>query len=509
MTPWLMTAEGTSMGRHRLAGTDQQEAFWREVLDGDGNLLLSARAGTGKSASCREGMCRLIEERKSSPPTIRYCCFNKAIADEFREKCPPGIEVGTMHSFGFRACIKAFKTSPRPEKQKTYLILDLIGAADLPRKRRKAISKLVSIAKNRAIGPALDDANRAKQYPALQRLIYQYDIPIDGGQSVEESIIEWAMGVLVESYRMTSVADFDDMLWLPAAHDLVFPAIDFLFVDECQDLNPLQHALLPQLRGGGRVIVVGDPFQAIYGFRGADCESVANLKRRLHASEFPLTRTFRCPRSHVDLARVYVPDFEAAEGNPVGTIDAVPLSDLLSIADPGDLVLCRKNAPLVAACLRSLASRNPAIMRGRSIGEGLVDLIEAVAGDAESAAELIRSLRIWLSRQVAALEAKEADESDIEAVSDRVGCIEAIAAECDSIGGTIRTIKSLFDDRDKDGRITFSSVHRAKGSEARRVHFIDCPDGKQGEPPVGQKRNLRYVALTRSLCHLTFVDPEA
>lgn len=502
---WLMTAEGETMARERLAGTDQQEAFWAAVLDdGEGNLLLSARAGTGKSASCREAMWRLIEDKgRTPPPIVRYCCFNKAIADEFRLKCPPGVEVGTMHGLGFRACARAYGS--KLEKQKTYLILDQIGAGLLPRRRRKAISKLVSIAKNRAFGPAGDDAAKAVQLPHMLDLIAGY---LDGLDPREhEAVARWAMDVLVESARMTAVIDFDDMLWLPAAHDLTFPGCDLLFVDECQDLNPVQHALMPQLMAGGRAIVVGDPFQAIYGFRGADCDSVANLRRRLRAEELPLTKTFRCPTSHVALARELVPDFEAADSNPAGSIGDAPLSELLDVADAGDLVLCRSNAPLVGACLRALAARVPAAMRGRAIGEGLVDLVESVGG--ATPAELVRNARAWEARQVAALEAREAADDDIEAVMDRVACIESIAGECDTVDAVSRAIRSLFDDRDARGRITFSSVHRAKGSEARRVHFIDVPHGKPGEPLGGQRRNLRHVALTRSLGHLTFIDPDS
>lgn len=494
------------MARNRLVGTDQQEEFWNAVQEkGGGNLLLSARAGTGKSASCREAMWRLIEDRVAypTPPIVRYCCFNKAIADEFRSKCPPGVEVGTMHSFGFRACARAFGS--KLEKQKTYLILDkLAGGSSLARKRRKSISRLVSIAKNRAFGPAGDDASRSIQLPHFLDLILAYDIDAD---RAPESIAKWAMDVLVESARMTKVIDFDDMLWLPAVHDLAFPSLDILFVDECQDLNPVQHALLPQLMAGGRAVVVGDPFQAIYGFRGADCQSVVNLKRRLGAVEFPLTRSFRCPRSHVELARELVTDFEAAPSNPEGVIDDAPLSDLLDVAAAGDLVLCRKNAPLVGACLRALSRRIPAIMRGRSIGEGLIDLVNAA--EATTTATLVRSVREWEARVIDALEAKEASDDDIESIVDRAECVVSIASESDSVSDVIATIKSLFDDRDHADRITFSSVHRAKGSEARRVHFIDVPDGKPGEELFGQRRNLRYVALTRSLDTLTFIDPDA
>ena len=78
--PWAVAVSGSpTPARTRLQGSPQQEAFWAGLLDESaGNLLLDARAGTGKSTSCREGMWRLME--RGGSPRIRYCCFNKAIA---------------------------------------------------------------------------------------------------------------------------------------------------------------------------------------------------------------------------------------------------------------------------------------------------------------------------------------------------------------------------------------------------------------------------------------------
>ena len=54
-----------------------------------------------------------------------------------------------------------------------------------------------------------------------------------------------------------------------------------LFVDEAQDLNPLQHAVLEGMRGGRPdLCLVGDPRQAIYGWNGADPSMLAEVERR-------------------------------------------------------------------------------------------------------------------------------------------------------------------------------------------------------------------------------------
>ena len=83
--------------------------------------------------------------------------------------------------------------------------------------------------------------------------------------------------------------DFTDMIWLPVRWQLHtrpwFRAYPYLFVDECQDLNQAQLTLALMLAGQtkgytrkpGRILFVGDPFQAIMGFAGADCDSYSNI----------------------------------------------------------------------------------------------------------------------------------------------------------------------------------------------------------------------------------------
>jgi DNA helicase-2/ATP-dependent DNA helicase PcrA len=485
--------EHLAVPRSRLAGTPQQEAFWAELLDGSGHVLLEARAGTGKSTSCREAMWRLLEAFGSL--AIRYCCFNKAIADDFRPKCPAGVEVGTMHSFGLRALGRTGQI--RIEKDRTYLILDSLGLKE-PRWLRKAVATLVSLAKNHALRPGQGDL-----FEQLDDLVLHYAIECYGRDS---QVVDLAVDVLDRCVASTDAIDFDDMLWLPVLLGVQFPSQDFLFIDECQDLNPVQHALAERMAGGGRTVIVGDPFQAVYGFRGADTDSIPNLRDQLGAKTLPLTVTFRCPKSHVALARELVPDFEAAAEAPEGELATGKLDDLAS-AGPGDLVLCRANAPLVSACLDAIRNRRRAVMRGRAFGDQLAAVLRRI--DAPTILELITGIQRWKARELAKYESRDGCEDLVEQVSDKADALEAIADTCDSPAEVPGVIQELFDDRaDAATRITFSSVHRAKGSEARRVLFLDKPYCDR-KPPAAweadQRRNLRYVALTRSLQSLTLI----
>ena len=491
------------IARTRLRGTAQQEAFWSALQDeGGGHVILEARAGTGKSTSCREAMWRLLEDDGSL--AIRYCCFNRSIADEFRAKAPRGVDVGTMHSFGLRALGRA--AGAKIEGQRSYLVMDAIGGKQ-SRSERKATATLVSLAKNHALRP-----DQPELESALFDLIDHYQVETWGRTG---RVVELATKVLDQSAASATLIDFDDMLWLPVLMGLDFPGLDFLFIDEAQDLNPVQHALAERLAGSGRTVIVGDPRQAIYGFRGADTDSIPKLRERLGAQTLPLTVTFRCPQSHVALARKIVPDFEAAPSNPEGTIARPGVEGVEQLAGPGDLVLCRAKAPLVKTCLSFVRQRRRAVMRGRAFGDQLGTLARRWLDSSATVADFAIALRRWRDSELAKLESREGCEDLIEQVQDKADCLDAIAGSCAATPEIPEAIRQLFDDQADPARFTtFSTVHRAKGSEARRVFFVDVPysearDKKRPPSPweLRQRENLRYVALTRSLNSLYFVPP--
>ncbi len=503
---WEMTVGTTEAPplparRARLKGTPQQEDFWAQLCRGSGSVLLEARAGTGKSTSCREGMWRLLEADPSL--AIRYCCFNRKIAEEFRARCPLGVEVGTMHSFALWALGRAFGS--KIDAQKSYTVLDQIEhGKDLKRYLRKSVATLVGLAKNQGLHPD-DPALKAR----LSELVWTYDVETWRRQG---EIVDWAVEVLRRSAELTAIVDFDDMLWLAVLHQVRFPSVDFLFIDECQDLNPLQHELAALMCPDGRLVAVGDPFQSIYAFRGADSESINKLRDRFGLFAMPLTVTFRCPRSHVELARRLVPDFEAAAEAPEGEL-AEADEDAIEQAQPGDLVLCRANAPIVSACLRAIARRQRAVVRGRAIGDQLGAALRKV-GEYPTIPALLRGIALWRTKELEILDARDGSEPAIEALNDKADCLAAIAGTCASPAAVPGVIAQLFADDDSATRVTFSSVHRAKGSEARNVLYIQVPYGEKRDrerPPqqweLDQRRNLRYVALTRSLHSLTLITP--
>ena len=79
---------------------------------------------------------------------------------------------------------------------------------------------------------------------------------------------------------------------------MAFPSAPVLFIDEAQDLSSINRRMIRQIVGfGTRLIAVGDEAQAIYGFRGADHDSMEQLSEQFKMARHKLTITFRCSQS--------------------------------------------------------------------------------------------------------------------------------------------------------------------------------------------------------------------
>jgi len=501
--PEFLAAPASAGPAKRIpSGTAQQEALWAELTDGDSHVLAEARAGCGKSSSCREAMWRMLGRRPSL--SVRYCVYNKANADEFRGACPPGVDVATSHSAGFKALQKAHRSNL--EKNKTYLILDESREGrNLPRYMRKSVAVLAGHAKNQGLDPADDNHNR------LLALAAHHDVNAYGRPQV---LAQLAEAVLDRSADWPEVVDFDDMVWLPGLLKLPFEPCDVLFLDEVQDWNPAQHALIPLMAGSGRVVAVGDRFQAINAFRGADVLSIPRLERWLETeppggrplARLPLTVTFRCPLSHVRLANQYVPDLAARAGAPEGEVRyGVEADELAARVAPGDLVICPTNAPVIKAALQLIKARRPCYVRGRALGAQLAAVLAGL-GPVKTVAQAAAGVDRWRNRELSRLSQMDGVEDVVESVNDRAASLQAVLAACESPADADAAVASLFGDERRSGVVTFSTVHRAKGDEADRVWFVNAPV----RPPKmdweeTQAKNLKYVALTRSKFSLCFV----
>ena len=243
--------------------TDEQIAIFNCIAQTDDHLIVKAGAGTGKTTTIVESATLLPNGTKAA-----FLAFNKSIATELAERLPTDVEAKTFHAFGF-AAIRAAGVKTKVNGYKVNnIIKDLLGADFYA----APLKKLVSLIKG-----SLIEGNDRK---AINRLIDEYNINFNSERE-EEIAIQAIPSILTMCKTQTHLIDFDDMIWMPLVNDYPFPKYDVLFVDEAQDFNESQREMISKCVNGGRCIIVGDKNQAIYGFRGADSNSINRFRQRL------------------------------------------------------------------------------------------------------------------------------------------------------------------------------------------------------------------------------------
>lgn len=507
-----------------VVGTDQQEAIWRAGVYGDSHLVIDARAGTGKTFSGLH-LLHLMKEVGRIPKYVAFCAFTKSVGLELQKKAPPEVRAGTMHSFGFSA-LKYEYRNERPIKVESnkldYLLEDLRGE-DYPKMEWAAVIKLAGLCKNTMTGSVdgtrSDDWLFAARHGDLADLCDKYliEFPDQSRKEVFTTVNE----LLTESLRDEGRIDFDDMIWVPVVKEIRCWKNDFLIVDEVQDLNKTQQALMMKL--GRRVMIVGDPNQAIFGFRGADADSFENsihiLQGHGEVSQFPLTKTRRCPKLHVKEVQHLVPDFEAMEDAPEGKILWEEMEDSLERMQPEEMVLCRTNAPLISAAFSLLRCNKRVKVLGRDIGKNLMSFIEKLAKSAHSEVlmDMLGQLKIHHDREVAKIKKKKYGITDkLVALSDKVNCAKTFLEQSKEMKDLKERMASMFSEQGEsglEGAVVLSSIHKAKGLEAEttrilRPDLLPHPAARTLED-VQQENNCTYVCKTRSKDTMIYVAPPA
>ena len=322
------------------------------------------------------------------------------------------------------------------------------------------------------------------------------------------AIVKFSQIVLRKSNEDLETIDFDDMVYLPLQRNLRLFQNDWVLVDEAQDTNPTRRALARKmLKPGGRLVAVGDPHQAIFGFTGADNDALDQIARDFDATRLPLTITYRCPKAVVKIAQEYVAHIEAGDTAPEGEALTLDYTKLVDEAQAGDAILCRYNKYLVNLCFKFIRLGKPAKIEGRAIGEGLAKL--ASRWKVKSLDALTNKLDAYLAREVKkALEADKEDRAD--RITDKVETLLVLIArareqEISSVKDLKEMILTLFDDKvgEKSNVITLTSVHKSKGMEWDRVFLLGrnelMPSPFAKQPwQYAQEINLIYVAVTRA-----------
>ncbi len=303
--------------------------------------------------------------------------------------------------------------------------------------------------------------------------------------------------------------DFDDQLYMPVITGARFWQNDFMFVDEAQDLNHIQRVMVRRaLKPRGRLIAVGDPNQAIYGFRAAAHDSMSIIAREFGCVELPLTISYRCPKAVVAEARQWVSHITAADSAQDGSVSSWGKYDASQFL-PTDSIVCRNTRPLIEMAFNLLRDGVACKVKGRDIGAGLVAMIKRFKTNDlnefqdKLARYVMNKTAKWLADGKDELAQRLQDQADTITIF-----MDELDADTATVADLIAKIESLFTDNGPQ-ILVLSTIHKAKGAEFDRVFVLD-PDlmpSKYARTPEAkqQERNLQYVAVTRSKRDLIYI----
>ncbi len=354
----------------------------------------------------------------------------------------------------------------------------------------------------------------------------------------------------IESFKAEQgLVDFTGMLERVLAQCLR-PDVSVLFLDEAQDLSPLQIAVVEQwLAGCERVYVGGDDDQAIYAFQGAEPAWLVGLEQRASRVE-KLQQSHRVPGLvHALAERVIRQNRRRIEkaydprADPGQVLVLPPERVLAAIEGAGSVfVLARNRVFLRPWAERLLAAGEPFATEGRGsrspLDDPRVPLAVATArrlheGKAVDAPGLRALLAFVPSRGNDLLPhgvKSRADRNDLPvtrdelvedwglghllAEVDRAGPVHILASLSAKHRAYLERVLARHEGRLPTPRIRLSTIHGAKGREADAVVLVpDMTRATQAEylcsGPEGEEAENRvaYVAVTRARRTLVLVEP--
>lgn len=537
--------------------TPAQRIIYDYVENGSGNGIIDAVAGAGKTTTLM-GCVEHIPDIKD----VLYCAFNTSIRKEIQKKFHEkgySVAVKTIHSLGFQIIRSYLQVKMDNEKYRKIIenseffeslvpdidrLLDIhnfLSVAQIKdlQKRKQELSWDEKNALNESAGfvkevtsnlLAINDKYRLTlcdaDYAGYKDLVDHFLLLGDVDYSNEEleQYITLHQKLLREGNSIATshkIVDYTDMLYLPTLLQLESKVqFGFVFVDECQDLSRAQLAIVKKyVRPGGRVLAVGDPFQSIYGFAGADSDSFANVRKAFDCQPLMLTDCFRCPQSVIELAQTIREDIKGFKKDP-GITRFIESRFVLDSLKPGDLVICRHRQPLLMLALK-LVNKDIRIHLHP-------DEVQEFIGDYKRyfrASELLKTLT------------EESIDQFLSVVKERNA--KQIQKDCDNVDAVLRDMKikeemqllneslEFFQKKYKewqlntiksillrlkelmsylgDDAIKISTIHRAKGLENNRVFILEynkLPIKRKLAWENIQERNLHYVAVTRPIKEL-------
>lgn len=462
----------------------------QDILDFDrtntGNCMINALAGTGKSATLK-----LLDRAHSGKRPVLYLVFNKrnqleAVAAQKAGEFHETTSIKTFNGLGHGIWAKAIAHPIALDKAKTRTLwrelVEGLGRSDAQDAWKSYMVVMDGVEKAKANGYVPSDVKR------VTSLITRSDLTHAMDERPDEYALELIDQLLRESIRRAylGLIDFNDQIYMPALFGGPFPKFPRIMVDEYQDQSPVNHVLLRRLITG-RVIGVGDPYQNIYGFRGAKAGGMHSAVQEYGMTQLPLSVSFRCPRAIVEAARWRVPHFQWS--NDGGEVNELDRMDSNSFNDDSTII-CRNNAPLLRIAFKLISAGRSVTVVGSELGPRLIGIMRKLGPDSLSRKDLIDAIEQWREEKMLA---------NSKSASDLADCMRVFAEHGNTLSSALSYAEHLFN---QNGTIRLLTGHKSKGLEFPNVYWLDpslCDNREQD-------RNLAYVITTRSSNKLSMVD---
>ncbi len=511
-----------------LAGLDADQAEAAAATEGP--LMVIAGPGSGKTRMLTHRLAHIVLEQDVPSSACLAVTFTRKATEELRARLlallgerGAGIAVESFHSLGLSIL--------RAHGARLGLPADFRIASEA--ERRAALASALGVTDSRA-GQLL------KAVSVLKR---------SGGQGAGEEAA--ARAALAEAGRAGGFLDFDDLVVRAADLLETHPDIAALWqgrfahvvADEFQDVDEQQYRLLKLVAGGSALCVIGDPDQAIYGFRGADAACFERFAR-----DFPSAPTLRLARNYRSSGTI-VAASAALLGREARGITRPMGEKIVLDASPDEA----GEAEFVAATIEDLLGGHDLLAAQRERGVhgptealGFADCAVLYRTDAQAAAFRTAFDRAGIPYMkstpapiaghagvVAILAALGAEPSDGD-LADRIGhaaeaarrsgtaeaavlaeargwllslaALDAVAGDPARLAEQV-ALSTEADFRDaRADRVSLLTMHAAKGLEFAVVFVVGLEnglmpfafDGTTDDRVLAEERRLLYVAMTRA-----------
>lgn len=255
-----------------------------------GATLVKAGPGTGKTHTLIQWIASCLAQAKAGPAKCLAITFTNKAADEVKARLTgllgeqaSSIQVGTFHAIGYQLLQERHPELKTVYDQENRMLALQLCFPALQEATRNKLAK--ALARYFEVGECTG-FDEVEQYAARYQDYLQQRQAIDLAAIIKQLLHLWEQ----------------EPAWL-AKHQARY---DYLAVDELQDISPLQYQFIHTIGQGKTLLAIGDPDQAIYGFRGADVQLFFRFQGDFGAQVISLTQNYRTTGTIVQAAQALI-----------------------------------------------------------------------------------------------------------------------------------------------------------------------------------------------------------